>query len=76
MQNMGMWPKVLELLNDKQDPIIKLACWICGTAIQNNPKAQEAVSAQSVSLILTLPFIADVSISQIYLIYIRTVPQP
>ncbi|KAJ9122069.1 hypothetical protein QFC24_004296 [Naganishia onofrii] len=42
MQNMGMWPKVLDLLNDKQDPIIKLACWICGTAIQNNPKAQEA----------------------------------
>lgn len=44
MQNMGMWPKVLDLLTDKQDPIIKLACWICGTAIQNNPKAQEAVS--------------------------------
>lgn len=44
MQNMGMWPKVLDLLMDKQDPIIKLACWICGTAIQNNPKAQEAVS--------------------------------
>ncbi|KAJ9108150.1 hypothetical protein QFC19_002618 [Naganishia cerealis] len=42
MQNMGMWPKVLDLLTDKQDPIIKLACWICGTAIQNNPKAQEA----------------------------------
>ncbi|KAJ9105452.1 hypothetical protein QFC21_001823 [Naganishia friedmannii] len=42
MQNMGLWPKVLDLLNDKQDPIIKLACWICGTAIQNNPKAQEA----------------------------------
>jgi hsp70-interacting protein len=41
---MGMWPKVLDLLTDKQDPIIKLACWICGTAVQNNPKAQEAVS--------------------------------
>lgn len=47
MQNMNMWPKVLDLLTDKQDPIIKLACWICGTAIQNNPKAQEAVSMTS-----------------------------
>lgn len=47
MQNMNMWPKVLDLLTDKQDPIIKLACWICGTAIQNNPKAQEAVSMNS-----------------------------
>lgn len=58
MQNMGMWPKVLNLLTDKQDPIIKLACWICGTAIQNNPKAQEAVSIWALDIRRSLIFMS------------------
>jgi hsp70-interacting protein len=41
---MQMWPSILSLLESAQDPVIAHACWICGTAIQNNDKAQQAVS--------------------------------
>ncbi|MBW0461114.1 hypothetical protein O181_000829 [Austropuccinia psidii MF-1] len=49
METLGFWPRLLKLL--ESDPIavngdnelIKFyACWICGTAVQNNPKSQTA----------------------------------
>lgn len=45
IENMKMWPRILSLLDSPQDPVIYHAAWICGTAIQNNMKAQQAVSA-------------------------------
>lgn len=43
---MGMWPALLELLEDGEDEVVQYACWICGTAIQNNEKAQVAVGVE------------------------------
>jgi hsp70-interacting protein len=39
-----MWPSLIGLMSSSEDQVIQMACWICGTAIQNNPKAQAAVS--------------------------------
>lgn len=44
---MNLWPQLLDLVNDKEDEIIRMAVWISGTAIQNNPKAQEVYFAQN-----------------------------
>jgi hypothetical protein len=44
IENMQMWPKIMTLLESSQDPVICHACWISGTAIQNNLTAQKAVS--------------------------------
>ncbi|KAI7937994.1 hypothetical protein MJO28_014914 [Puccinia striiformis f. sp. tritici] len=50
MEVLGIWPKLMTLMesntsggNSKDDDLIKFhACWICGTAVQNNPKSQTA----------------------------------
>lgn len=48
MEVLGFWPKLLKLLESnhsrtEEDDLIKFhACWICGTAVQNNPKSQIA----------------------------------
>lgn len=44
---MNMWPQLLGLVNDKEDEIVRMAVWISGTAVQNNPQAQEAYFAQN-----------------------------
>ncbi len=44
---MGMWPALIELLQAPEDEVVQYACWICGTAIQNNEKAQVAVGPRS-----------------------------
>ncbi|POW05605.1 hypothetical protein PSTT_09546, partial [Puccinia striiformis] len=46
MEVLGIWPKLMTLMesntsggNSKDDDLIKFhACWICGTAVQNNPE--------------------------------------
>jgi hypothetical protein len=43
MAILKLWPPLLELLKDEQQPVIAHACWIMGTAVQNNLKAQAAV---------------------------------
>ncbi|PLW22885.1 hypothetical protein PCANC_09564 [Puccinia coronata f. sp. avenae] len=48
MEILGFWPKLINLLESNrsegnEDDLIKFhACWICGTAVQNNPKSQTA----------------------------------
>jgi hypothetical protein len=43
MQNMGLWQPIVKHLTDADDEVVKRACWVCGTAVQNNPKSQKAV---------------------------------
>ena len=45
---MGMWPAIQSLLTSSTstDGIRSAALWIVGTAAQNNPSAQNAVSTQ------------------------------
>jgi hsp70-interacting protein len=43
MQKLGLWPPLVKLLEDSSDQIRQQAAWVAGTAVQNNPKAQEAV---------------------------------
>ncbi|GAA5821245.1 hypothetical protein JCM11251_004531 [Rhodosporidiobolus azoricus] len=46
LQNMGLWQPIVKHLTDVDDEIVKRACWVCGTAVQNNPKSQQAFLAQ------------------------------
>ncbi|BGP38605.1 hsp70 nucleotide exchange factor fes1 [Rhodotorula kratochvilovae] len=42
LQNMGLWPVILKHLANDDDEQVMFACWVCGTATQNNPRAQKA----------------------------------
>ncbi|KAI8327655.1 armadillo-type protein [Chlamydoabsidia padenii] len=42
IQNMGLWPVLIELLEDKDRQVRSGIAWVCGTALQNNPDAQKA----------------------------------
>ncbi|KAF8929025.1 armadillo-type protein [Dissophora ornata] len=42
MENMKMWPPILEELKNNDPKFREQAAWVCGTATQNNPKAQAA----------------------------------
>ncbi|KAI7848666.1 armadillo-type protein [Circinella umbellata] len=42
---MKLWPPLLSQLNAEEPEIRKGVAWVCGTAMQNNPKAQEAFLA-------------------------------
>lgn len=43
IENMKMWPPILEELKNTNPKYREQAAWVCGTATQNNPKAQAAV---------------------------------
>ncbi|KAG0364003.1 hsp70 nucleotide exchange factor fes1 [Podila minutissima] len=42
IENMKMWPPILEELKNPNPKFREQAAWVCGTATQNNPKAQAA----------------------------------
>ncbi|KAG2179899.1 hypothetical protein INT43_003685, partial [Umbelopsis isabellina] len=42
LENMNLWPAIIEQLNNEHAEVRKGSAWVCGTAVQNNPKAQEA----------------------------------
>ncbi|KAG9066329.1 hsp70 nucleotide exchange factor fes1 [Linnemannia hyalina] len=42
VENMKMWPPILEELKSTNPKYREQAAWVCGTATQNNPKAQAA----------------------------------
>ncbi|KAF9185663.1 hsp70 nucleotide exchange factor fes1 [Haplosporangium sp. Z 767] len=42
IENMKMWPPILEELKNSNPKLREQAAWVCGTATQNNPKAQSA----------------------------------
>lgn len=44
IQNMGLWPVLISLLEDTDRQVRSGIAWVCGTALQNNPDAQKAVS--------------------------------
>jgi hypothetical protein len=47
---MGLWPSLLRLLDDESAVIRKMACWVVGTAIQNNEKSQAALAKNQGSI--------------------------
>ncbi|GAA6003102.1 Hsp70 nucleotide exchange factor FES1 [Rhodotorula paludigena] len=42
LQNMGLWDPIIKHLTSDDDETVMYACWVCGTAVQNNPKSQKA----------------------------------
>ncbi|CAO3661106.1 unnamed protein product [Umbelopsis vinacea] len=42
LENMKLWPAIIAQLNNENVEIRKGTAWVCGTAVQNNPKAQQA----------------------------------
>jgi hypothetical protein len=45
MENLGLWTKLVEQLEHEEDELRKYAAWCTGTAVENNARAQERVSA-------------------------------
>ncbi|KAH8556774.1 armadillo-type protein [Umbelopsis sp. PMI_123] len=43
LENMNLWPAIVAQLNNDNEEIRKGVAWVCGTAVQNNPKAQKAL---------------------------------
>ena len=54
MAILKLWNPLLELLKSEHQPVVAHACWIIGTAVQNNPKAQAAVRVLFTSPSLSL----------------------
>ncbi|KAG0743911.1 hypothetical protein G6F57_007144 [Rhizopus arrhizus] len=42
IENMKLWPAIIKQLDAKEPEVRKGVAWVCGTAVQNNPKAQTA----------------------------------
>jgi hsp70-interacting protein len=40
---MKLWPAIIAELKNENAEVRKGVAWVCGTAVQNNPKAQKAV---------------------------------
>jgi len=45
MENLGLWPPLLELLKAEEADLRRMAAWCVGTATQNNVKAQDRLLA-------------------------------
>lgn len=41
MENLGLWQPMVEQLDNSEAQLRKMAAWCVGTAVQNNPRAQE-----------------------------------
>ncbi|GAA5981424.1 hypothetical protein JCM5350_004060 [Sporobolomyces pararoseus] len=41
LKSIGGWQPIVKHLTDSDDEIVLRACWVCGTAVQNNPKSLE-----------------------------------
>lgn len=48
IENLGLWPSIIECLNDESAEIRTLAMWTCASAAQHNPKVQEALLRQEI----------------------------
>ena len=44
IENMKLWPGIIKQLSAAEPEVRKGTAWVCGTAVQNNPEAQKAVS--------------------------------
>ncbi|GAA5948716.1 hypothetical protein JCM21900_005271 [Sporobolomyces salmonicolor] len=42
LKSCGLWPPIVKHLTDADDEVVMRACWVCGTAVQNNPRSLEA----------------------------------
>ncbi|CAG8492769.1 1402_t:CDS:2 [Funneliformis mosseae] len=55
IENMNLWPKILSFLSFPETSLRVHAVWVCGTAVQNNLKAQKAFAEKGgIRLILNL----------------------
>ncbi|CAG8730291.1 9258_t:CDS:2 [Dentiscutata erythropus] len=55
IENMNLWPQILSFLSLPEASLRTQALWVCGTAVQNNPKAQKAFSENGgLTLILNI----------------------
>lgn len=47
MEKLGLWMPLVDQLNDNEAEVRRMALWCIGTAVQNNIKCQERVSAHT-----------------------------
>ncbi len=45
MESLGMWPPLIQELDNPEPEMRRMAAWCCGTAVQNNVKSQERLLA-------------------------------
>ncbi|GAA6058756.1 hypothetical protein JCM10212_001872 [Sporobolomyces blumeae] len=41
LKSIGGWPIIVKHLTNADDEVVMRACWVCGTAVQNNPRSLE-----------------------------------
>ncbi|KAF0440410.1 armadillo-type protein [Gigaspora margarita] len=58
IENMNLWPQILSFLSLPEASLRTQVIWVCGTAVQNNPKAQKAFFEKG-GLTLILNIIKD-----------------
>ncbi|CAO3681501.1 unnamed protein product [Rhizopus stolonifer] len=46
IENMKLWPAIIQQLEAKEPEVRKGTAWVCGTAVQNNTQAQKAFMKQ------------------------------
>ena len=46
IDNLGLWPPLVSLLESNQADLRSYSCWCIGTAVQNNKKSQERLTAE------------------------------
>lgn len=44
---MKLWPQIIKQLEAEAPEVRTGTAWVCGTAVQNNPEAQQAVSSSA-----------------------------
>ncbi|KAI9692640.1 MAG: hsp70 nucleotide exchange factor fes1 [Bogoriella megaspora] len=58
IEPLGLWQPLVGLLKSEEPELRKMAAWCCGTAVQNNPKAQDSLLAIGV-----VPILLDMAIN-------------
>ena len=51
LEPMGLWTPLVQLLKHEETEIRRYAAWAIGTAVQNNPKAQDKVCFNPLTLL-------------------------
>ncbi|KAK9470563.1 armadillo-type protein [Dipodascopsis tothii] len=67
LENMKLWTPLLKQLKSSSSELRKMACWVIGTAVQNNPKAQASLIAYRSAIPDLLQIAADDSSSEVKL---------
>ncbi|KAM0754528.1 ARM repeat-containing protein [Meredithblackwellia eburnea MCA 4105] len=62
LRSLGLWKPIASHLTDDDEEVVLRACWVCGTAVQNNPKSLESF-LQTDPLPTIIPLLTSTTVS-------------